>query len=1173
MSLENKISNEELIRILKKYYNIESIIEIKELTGEVDLNFKIITKQNDNKDKNYLIKISRGSYDEEEIEFQIDILKYLNRNSKSSLEKEFNLVLKSNNNEDYVKYEQTNISPYVEKITRIVRIYSWIEGKNLNKINPIAKELIYEVGKACGRVTESLKDYKNEYAKRKLDWDLAQYNWVEKYIHLFNNNNKEESLKKEAISYFINAFKSVADKNSYKDFRKSIVQNDANEGNIIINTEYNRNDNTKPISHFNYKVTIIDFGDAVFTQSINDLAVGLTYILMLKKNNYNDLFETLKQFISGYNSIFALRKNEISMIYFLIAIRLVISLTKSAINRFKEPENEYLFVSEKGGWELLLFLYHFPEEIFTSYCLYCCNFENNEFNHLDALNFSLSDLIKKRSSLNREKNEIKDKSDEDISIDLVDFSIGSMISGNYSNMNSLYKLSKQIREYYEELEMLKELDYYNKNSKFPDILVTNYSQCEPYIYFSNKTKISNEFNYFLGVRIFFNPYNKEAYYIKNPFDNCLFVGKNVYSYSFNEFFNENNDFSFDISNDINVNECILKESYNIVLELDISNKNDKIINKVSGSNRLLLVISSNKNIFNNEIYDKKDNDLVEVNETIGELVKNKDEDNSLTYISIQIIKKLKKQYINPINSSIASNKSNEIINIINRVSFKNLEFFINKYSIDPLLIFNRNAIISISENNKSNDSLINKRNKYLGKGLSVTTYSNYEAINIQRGMKQYLVSDKGEIFLDTVNNVAHVGHEHPYIVNQIKKQTSILNTNTRYLHSNITELAEQLLKTFPDELNTVFFVNSGSEANELAIRMAKTHTNSENMITVEHGYYGNTQSCINLSSYKFNGKGGKGCCDTTYLVNCPDTLKGKYNNFNINKYINENNSNMDNKENAFSHLYSQEVLEAIKIIKNKNKKICGFISESIVCCGGQIEFPINYLKLVYEEIRKEGGVCILDEVQTGFGRIGTHFWGFNKYQVIPDIVTLGKPFGNGHPLAAVVCNRKIAESFDNGMEYFSTFGGNPVSCLVGLSLLKIIEKERLQENALIVGNYFKQCLQELKKDFNDIISDIRGEGLFLGIEISKIIYNENRELICTPLSRKTKYLVKRMIDFKIFISVDGPDNNVLKIKPPMCFNKSNVEYIIKCMRVILQEDFFKIKEFNEEAFNQFNSIL
>ena len=299
-------------------------------------------------------------------------------------------------------------------------------------------------------------------------------------------------------------------------------------------------------------------------------------------------------------------------------------------------------------------------------------------------------------------------------------------------------------------------------------------------------------------------------------------------------------------------------------------------------------------------------------------------------------------------------------------------------------------------------SIIEARKRLLGRNLSIA-YDN--PINVVRGSMQYLYDDAGRQYLDAYNNVAHVGHCHPRVVEAGVRQMQELNTNTRYLHDAILNYAERLTATLPDPLSVCYFVNSGSEANELAIRLARAHTNARDMIVLDHAYHGNTTTLIDISPYKHDGPGGKGPPSWVHKVPLPRTADD-----------------------------AQQVIDVIKT----NDKVCAFIAESMPSVAGQIVLPQGYLNRVYDAVRAAGGVCIADEVQTGYGRIGTHFWAFESYGIIPEIVVLGKPIGNGHPIGAVITTPDIAASFDNGMEFFSTFGGNTVSCAIGLAVLQVV---------------------------------------------------------------------------------------------------------------------------------------
>ncbi|MEO8635572.1 MAG: aminotransferase class III-fold pyridoxal phosphate-dependent enzyme [Gemmatimonadales bacterium] len=406
--------------------------------------------------------------------------------------------------------------------------------------------------------------------------------------------------------------------------------------------------------------------------------------------------------------------------------------------------------------------------------------------------------------------------------------------------------------------------------------------------------------------------------------------------------------------------------------------------------------------------------------------------------------------------------------------------------------------------------LLERRAGLLGPSLSV---SYRRKLKIVRGRGAYLFDHTGRAFLDGVNNICHVGHAHPRVVEALARQAGVLNTNTRYLHDTILDYAERLGATFPKPLSVVYLVCSGSEANELALRMARTATGRRNVITLDWGYHGHTSALIEVSPYKFNRKGGSGKPDHVEIATLPDPYRGA-----LKGYGSE-----------VGRAYGASVAEQIDVIRGKTRQgPAAFIAESISGCGGQVIYPDGYLKEAARLVRAAGGLVILDEVQTGFGRVGSHMWAHELQDVVPDIVTLGKPIGNGHPMAAVITTPEIAAAFSNGMEFFSSFGGNPVSAVVGMAVLDVLEGEQLQANALVTGRHLKARLQALARH-HQLIGDVRGEGLFLGVELVR-----DRHTL-KPATEETGDLVNLMRDAGVLLSSDGPFDNVLKIKPPMVF--------------------------------------
>jgi len=444
--------------------------------------------------------------------------------------------------------------------------------------------------------------------------------------------------------------------------------------------------------------------------------------------------------------------------------------------------------------------------------------------------------------------------------------------------------------------------------------------------------------------------------------------------------------------------------------------------------------------------------------------------------------------------------------------------------IDPAaanaVLASRSGIELIEEGGTSPRVLLEKRRRHIGSNLSL---SYRQPLKIVRGAAQYLYDHRGRPYLDLVNNVCHVGHCHPRVVAAGSGQMAKLNTNTRYLYDGLTEYAERLCAMFPEQLAVCFFVNSGSEANELALRLARAHTGRRDFLVVDGAYHGHTDDLIAISPYKFKGKGGSGRSQPwVHVVPMPDGYRGVHR----------------GSGRAVGTAYGDEVGG---VIDETGAPIAGFITESLLSCGGQIIPPPGYLETAFRHVRDAGGVCIVDEVQTGFGRVGSHFWGYELQEgVVPDIVVMGKPIGNGHPLGAVVTTREIADSFDTGMEFFSTFGGNPVSCAVGMAVLDVIEAEDLQRRAARVGGHMLAGLRGLAAR-HELIGDVRGAGLFIGVEL--VLDRDSLE----PATREAAELIERMKDRGILLSTDGPYRNVLKIKPPLVIDEDDADMLVRVL--------------------------
>jgi 4-aminobutyrate aminotransferase-like enzyme len=428
----------------------------------------------------------------------------------------------------------------------------------------------------------------------------------------------------------------------------------------------------------------------------------------------------------------------------------------------------------------------------------------------------------------------------------------------------------------------------------------------------------------------------------------------------------------------------------------------------------------------------------------------------------------------------------------------------------------------------NSEETLSVRQELLGKNLSI---SYQQPLKIVRGWMQYLYDDTGRAFLDVYNNVPLVGHSHPRVVRAVQKQIALLNTNTRYLHDNVNRYAERLTRLLPAPLRICYFVNSGSEANELALRLARAHTSREDVVVLEHAYHGHTTTLIDISPYKFDGPGGRGRKPWVHVATIPDDYRGPYRREDL----------------AAGPKYAKHVAEILQNAHAQSRSVAAYIAETLPSVAGQIVFPPGYLAGTYKHVRAAGGVCIADEVQVGFGRLGTHFWGFETQGVVPDIVVLGKPIGNAFPLAAVITTAEIATSFNNGMEFFSTFGGNPVACAAGLAVLDVLEEEHLQENALRVGSYLIARLKSLKGKC-PLIGDVRGSGLFLGVDL--VLDRQTRK----PAPNQASYVVNRLRECGILAGTDGPHHNVIKLRPPLIFSQADADLFVTTLGAVLAED-------------------
>ncbi len=413
------------------------------------------------------------------------------------------------------------------------------------------------------------------------------------------------------------------------------------------------------------------------------------------------------------------------------------------------------------------------------------------------------------------------------------------------------------------------------------------------------------------------------------------------------------------------------------------------------------------------------------------------------------------------------------------------------------------------------ESLLARRQRLMG-GAYRLFYD--RPLHIVRGEGVWLFDAAGRRYLDAYNNVPHVGHCHPRVVEAICTQAAALNTHTRYLHEGVLDYAEMLLSRFPPGLEIAMFTCTGSEANELALRIARLATDRPGIIAVENGYHGNTWLTAQIS----DEEPGEPREDRIAIVPSPDTFRGTC------------------RGPDAGARYAQAVAQAADRLRERGYPPGAFIMDTVLSSNGLPDIPADWLPEVVAVVRAAGAVFIADEVQPGFGRMGGHFWGFERLGVVPDIVTMGKPMANGHPAAAVVTSQDLVDGFGARASYFNTFGGNPVSCAAARAVLEVLDEERLPENAREVGQYLRAGLEALAEQ-HAAIGDIRGSGLFQGVDLV------SDRATRAPAGKLAQAVHNGMRDRGVLIGTIGAHDNVLKIRPPMVFSREHADLLLECL--------------------------
>jgi 4-aminobutyrate aminotransferase-like enzyme/Ser/Thr protein kinase RdoA (MazF antagonist) len=416
------------------------------------------------------------------------------------------------------------------------------------------------------------------------------------------------------------------------------------------------------------------------------------------------------------------------------------------------------------------------------------------------------------------------------------------------------------------------------------------------------------------------------------------------------------------------------------------------------------------------------------------------------------------------------------------------------------------------------EELVERRKQAMGSKL----YVFYDPpLHMVRGEGVWLTDASGRRYLDAYNNVPHVGHCHPHVVEAITRQVRTLNTNTRYLGTQVLDYSERLGASLPGDLKVCAFVNSGSEANDIAWRMAKAYTGNHGGLTMEYAYHGVTDA---VDAFSPSGSYSGEIAPHMRTLVSPDDYRGPHR----------------RGEPDLAARYAAHADEAIESLRQAGMAPAAFMVDSTFLTNGMPNVPKGYLRAVFAKVRAAGGLCIADEVQSGFGRMGKYMWGHRHHEVTPDIVTIGKPAGNGHPLGVVITTPEIMEAFLRETAFFSTFGGNNVSCAAGLAVFDVIERERLIDNAGETGAFLKQGLGALMER-HDVIGDVRGAGLTVCIELVR-----DRNSL-EPAKAETDRTLNLMRDEGVLVGNEGLHGNIVKIRPPMIFNREHAEVVVNAL--------------------------
>ncbi|ANH06809.1 aminotransferase class III-fold pyridoxal phosphate-dependent enzyme [Shinella sp. HZN7] len=990
--------------LLAEHYGLSGTLS--PLASERDQNFKVETAEG-----TFILKIVNAAEPEVESDFQTALLAHLCAHAGDLPVSHIRPALSGAS-------LASTIGPHGAR--HRIRLVSWVEGRPLAETER-SDAALHGLGRMLGRFDAALKGFMHPGALRDLDWDIR---------HAGRSAGRLQHVAaaedRALLERFLTRFAAIAPRLAM--LRAAVIHNDANDWNVLVD-----NGDADRISG------LIDFGDALHAPIIAEVAIAAAYAGL----DHADPIGAAAAIASGFHAEYPLQEEEVDLLYDLIAIRLVTSVTISASRRSHTQDNPYLAISERPAWTLLRKLDRMNPRFATAILRKACGFEaapgaRTVAGWIARNRKALAPLLERPAAT---------------------YPAALVPYGDPAHPMTVTSAAEQ-----------------------PDAAQAIWeAHCREN-----------------GIELGIGPFGEE----RTVYAGEMFVSR------FIEKTRRTRHLGLDL---------FMAAGTKVFTPLPATVVSVEIEKDPLGYGCLIALRHEPEgcppfvSLWGHLAHEATDRlqagERLEAGALVGEMGLPTENGGWAPHLHLQL-------------STDTNLSATEILGV---GEARYLDVWAELFP--DASTFAGIAGEFYERHGRSHEEIVRLRRELLLPNLSI---SYDKPIKFVRGEGVFLIDDSGRAYLDCFNNVCHIGHAHPVVVEAMAKQAETLNTNTRYLHDNIVAYAERLTATLPKELTVAGFVNSGSEANSLALRLMRAHTGRENAITLDWSYHGTTQELIDISPYKFRRKGGKGPKPHVHVAAIPDSYRAPD----------------DWPVEEHGKRFAESVAELIAGMQARGEGPGFFIAESIPSVAGQVFLPEGYLKEVYRLVRAAGGVCIADEVQVGFGRVGSHWWAFETQGVVPDIVTMGKPIGDGHPMAAVVTTRAVTDSFNNGMEYFNTFGGNPVSCAVGLAVLDVIEGQDLRGNALAIGNHLMDAFRAMQARY-DVIGDVRGLGLFLGIEL---VTDRRTKAPATEFARAVSNGARRR---GVLMGTEGPHDNVLKMRPPMIFSKRDADHLI----AVLEETF------------------